>query len=321
MSGKKGQNGISAVGVLFSDGLLGPKRDGYMMRNIFLASCFAFLMAGCQTVERGSVGTQNLRAIHHPLYGITIDSVEPLDKIVDSISSLSKRPTTRVVFDKWAPASDYTQALEALYPDSYIMGEILDSFDVKDYTTRQYHERVKEYLDAHGDKVDIWEIGNEVNGEWLGHPGQVVSKIEDAYHQVKTRGYRTALTLYYNKDCWKYAEEEMFNWVATRLSADVRKGLDYLLVSYYEEDCNDLKPDWQGVFNRLGELFPHAKLGFGEVGIKDTDRKANYLESYYTMRIDHPRYVGGHFWWYYRQDMVSKTKLLWSILDNVLRGR
>ena len=292
-----------------------------MLRVLLVVLCFAFLMAGCQVVDRNSTNAAELRVLLHPLYGITIDSIEPLDLIVDSISSLSKRPTTRVVFDKWAPASDYIQALNALYPNSYIMGEILDSFDVKDYTTQQYRERVNEYLDTHGDKVDIWEIGNEVNGEWLGKPDQVVSKIENAYYQVSARGYRTALTLYYNKNCWKYADEEMFNWAETRLSADLRKGLDYLLVSYYEEDCNDLKPDWQSVFNQLGELFPNAKLGFGEVGTKDKARKAEYLEDYYTIKIDHPRYVGGHFWWYFKQDMVSKTKPLWLTLDRVLREK
>ena len=292
-----------------------------MLRDALVVLCLALLMAGCQTVDRNGTNTEELRILLHPLYGITIDSVEPLDLIVDSISSLSKRPTTRVVFDKWAPASDYIQALNALYPNSYIMGELLDSFDVQDYTTQQYRERVKEYLDAHGNKVDIWEIGNEVNGEWLGNPGQVVSKIENAYHQVNARGYRTALTLYYNKNCWKYASEEMFNWAETRLSADLRKGLDYLLVSYYEEDCNNLKPDWQSVFNQLGEIFPSARLGFGEVGIKDKARKAEYLEDYYTIKIDHPRYVGGHFWWYYKQDMVSKTKPLWLTLDRVLREK
>ncbi|RUM94274.1 MAG: hypothetical protein DSZ28_04035 [Thiothrix sp.] len=60
-------------------------------------------------------------------------------------------------------------------------------------------------------------------------------------------------------------------------------------------------------------------MGFGEVGTTQLDIKKDYLEEYYTIEIDHPRYVGGHFWWYYRQDMVSKAKPLWVILDNVLR--
>ena len=267
----------------------------------------------------GSAPDAGLRTVPDPLYGITIDTISPLNKIVDSVASLPRKMTVRVVFDEWVPASAYTDALNALYPHSYIMGEILDSFYVKDYSVRQYRERVAEYLDAHGDKVDIWEIGNEVNGEWLGNPDEVVSKIENAYQQVKSRGYRTALTLYYNEDCWKYPWEEMFNWVETRLTADIRFGLDYVLVSYYEEDCNNLKPDWQAVFDRLGQLFPRAKLGFGEVGVVKRSKKENYLKRYYTMPIEHPRYVGGHFWWYFRRDMVPKTKPLWSTLETVMK--
>ncbi len=259
------------------------------------------------------------RAIPSPLYGITLDAIDPLEKIIDSISSLSKKMTTRVVFDEWVPAKEYTEALDALYPKSYIMGEILDSFYVKDYSVKQYSARVKEYLDAHGDKVDIWEIGNEVNGEWLGNPDNVVTKIEDAYQQVKSRNYKSALTLYYNKDCWAHSWEEMFQWAKRRLSNNLRTGLDYLLVSYYEEDCNNLKPDWQSVFNKLGKLFPNAKLAFGEVGTSKSRKKSAYLKRYYTMKIDHPHYVGGHFWWYYLQDMVPKTKPLWSTLNTVLK--
>lgn len=264
--------------------------------------------------------TGSLRSIPEPIYGVTLDAVNSLASITESVSTLSKRPTVRVVFDEWIPATEYTKALNALYPESYIMGEILDSFYVKDYSEKQYAARVKEYLDAHADKVDIWEIGNEVNGEWLGNPEKVALKITDAYQQVKNRGYRTALTLYYNKDCWMYPWEEMFNWTEAYLSNVMRTGLDYVLVSYYEQDCNNLKPDWQSVFDRLGKMFPRAKLGFGEVGTTKSGQKADYLRRYYNMPINHPRYIGGHFWWYFKQDMVPNTKPLWSTLDSVLQS-
>jgi len=287
-----------------------------VIKNALLVLCLVILIAGCHSNDKE---TKELREVHHPLYGVTIDSVEPLSLIIDSISSLSKRITTRVVFDKWVPAPDYTQTLDELYPYSYIMGEILDSVSVEEYSIKQYRARVSEYLDAHGDKVDIWEIGNEVNGEWLGDPDHVVDKIEDAYHQVEERGYRTALTLDYNEGCWDYAEEEIFNWVETHLTADIRAGLDYVLLSYYEENCNYLKPNWQRVFNRLGRIFPNANLGFGETGTTQLDIKMEYLEEYYTIEIDHPRYIGGYFWWYYIEDMVSKAKPLWTTLDDVLQ--
>lgn len=266
------------------------------------------------------ISTDPQRSVPDPVYGVTLDAIDSLASVVESVSTLSKRPTVRVVFDEWIPATEYTRALNALYPESYIMGEILDSFYVKDYSVAQYAERVTEYLDAHADKVDIWEIGNEVNGEWLGDPDKVALKITDAYRQAKNRGLKTALTLYYNEDCWLHAWEEMFSWVQTYVPDDMKNGLDYILVSYYEQDCNNLKPDWQAVFDRLGRAFPNSKLGFGEVGTTKSGEKAAYLERYYTMPIDHPRYIGGHFWWYFKQDMVPNTKPLWSTLDAVLQA-
>ncbi|RUM93679.1 MAG: hypothetical protein DSZ28_07135 [Thiothrix sp.] len=307
------------------------KNSIFIMGDVFLSICLIYLITALNgnkaysadkienTDEHTTSAFNSKREIPDPLYGITIDAIDPLDKIIDSISSLPKQMTTRVVFDEWVPAAEYTEALEALHPKSYIMGEILDSFYVKDYSIAQYSTRVKEYLDTLGDKVDIWEIGNEVNGEWLGNPDHVTTKIEDAYQQVKARDYKTALTLYYNKDCWAHSWEEMFQWAETRLSNNLRSGLDYLLVSYYEEDCNNLKPDWRKVFTQLGKLFPNAKLAFGEVGTSKSGKKADYLKRYYTMKIDHPRYVGGHFWWYFIQDMVPKTKPLWSILETQLK--
>jgi hypothetical protein len=38
------------------------------------------------------------------------------------------------------------------------------------------------------------------------------------------------------------------------------------------------------------------------------------------MKIKHDRYVGGYFWWYYRQDCVPTTKALWGTLDSAMCG-
>ena len=320
------RNGFPSIRLLFSDNLL-VNSSPFIKKHALFITSLIFSLTALHPEEAYSdkiinshdtVILKARRTVPDPLYGITLDTITPLNKIIDSISSLPKRMTIRVVFDEWVPAKYYTKALKSLHTNSYIMGEILDSFYVKDYSTAQYSKRVKEYLDIHGDTVDIWEIGNEVNGEWLGKPDHVAQKIEDAYQQVKARHYKTALTLYYNQKCWTHPWEKIFHWAKTRLSSHLRSGLDYLLVSYYEEDCNNLKPDWQKVFNKLGRIFPNAKLAFGEVGTSQSRKKPKYLKRYYTMNIDHPRYVGGYFWWYYSQDMVPKTKPLWSTLNSVL---
>ncbi len=198
------------------------------------------------------------------------------------------------------------------------MGEILDSQFVSTVTVDGYLQRSADYLAALGDVVDIWEVGNEINGEWLGATPDVVAKMTGAYDLVKAAGKTTALTLYYNQDCWSDPANEMFRWVQANVPERMLQGLDYALISYYEDDCNGLQPDWPAVFAQLATIFPNSRIGFGEVGTADPARKADYVTRYYSMAISEPRYVGGYFWWYFRQDMVPWTQPLWNTLNTTI---
>jgi hypothetical protein len=261
--------------------------------------------------------TQSGRAIPSPLYGVTVDDVSGLSSIVESVRRLAHTPIVRIVFDE-VPATDYTTAAAAIHDVAYVMGEILDSFYVHDYTAEQYAQRTTEYLTTLGDSVDLWEVGNEINGEWLGATPTVVTMMTSAYDLVKAQGKKTALTLYYNQDCWENPQNEMFTWTEANVPDRMKQGLDYVLVSYYEDDCNGLEPDWPPIFDRLAALFPNSKVGFGEVGTKFADRKASYVTRYYGLQIPQPRYVGGYFWWYFREDMVPYTSSLWSVLNTAI---
>lgn len=262
-----------------------------------------------------------LPPLPHPLYGVTVDSIDKLPGILESLTALSRRPTARVVFDDGMQPSYYADALAQLHAVSYVMGEIVDSSSMAHYDLEEYTTRTRDYLDAVAASVDIWEIGNEVNGEWLGDPNEVAAKIEAAYRLAEQKGVRTAVTLYYNENCWLYPWEEMFTWAEQHISAEMKSGVDYALISYYEEDCNGLRPDWPAVFQRLATMFPNSYLGFGEIGTTVQKCKAAYLKRYYTLSIDHPAYIGGHFWWYFVQDMVPPTKPLWHTLNTIIAGR
>ena len=50
---------------------------------------------------------------------------------------------------------------------SGVMGELLDSYYVSQYSFAEYEARAIEYVDVLDEHVDIWEIGNEINGEWV----------------------------------------------------------------------------------------------------------------------------------------------------------
>lgn len=252
------------------------------------------------------------------MWGVTIDGINNLNNIVASLSNHCKKPTTRIVFDEFVPATDYQNAVNQIHNVSFIMGELLDSYYMNQYTLAQYVARTNEYVNLLCEKVDIWEVGNEVNGEWLGPIADVVAKIDTAYKIVKLKGKKTELTLYYNKNCYENAQNEMFRWVSTRLSPSMRNGLDYVFISYYEDDCNNLQPNWQQVFDSLHTFFPNSKIGIGECGTSTASKKASYINRYYRMNITTPNYVGGYFWWYYKQDCVPNTNSLWTILNSAM---
>lgn len=255
-----------------------------------------------------------------PLYGVTIDKIGSLPDTVASLGSLQKKATARIVFDEKVPAKQYVTPVSEIKKVSYIMGEILDSFPMHKYSVDSYIARAHEYLDTLGDEVDIWEIGNEINGDWLGSTSDVLAKMVGTYDIIKGAGKTTELTLYYNQGCAKNPSNEMFTWVQDHIPSRMLTGLDYVLVSYYEDDCKGLQPDWKTVFQRLSVIFPNSKIGFGECGTKYKNRKEPYIKRYYGLKIDAPRYVGGYFWWYYSRDMVPKTKPLWAVINTAMSG-
>jgi hypothetical protein len=117
--------------------------------------------------------------------------------------------------------------------------------------------------------------------------------------------------LYYNPDCWSKADHEMFTWAKANVRAGMKTQLNYVLVSYYPEDCNNYWPSqaaWQSVFDQLHRMFPNSKLGFGESGRgNDPDsvtKKVALLHRYYQLQIRGDNYVGGYFWWYYVEDAL-----------------
>ncbi len=251
------------------------------------------------------------------IYGLTLDAVNKLNQIDTALARLCKKPTTRIVFDEFVAATNYQTPVNEISKYSFIMGEILDSYYMSQYTLQQYTDRTTEYLNLLGSKVDIWEIGNEINGEWLGNTSDVVAKMNGAYSIIKAANKKTALTLYYNKDCWSNPANEMFRWAQTNVSTTMKNNLDYVLISYYEDDCNNLQPNWQQVFDSLHTMFPNSKIGFGECGTT-TANKAAYISRYYSMNITTPNYVGGYFWWYFKQDCVPYTNSLWTTFNNAI---
>lgn len=252
--------------------------------------------------------------------GVTIDDPWNTEPTVKALAALPRRPTSRVVLDLGPSPRSYAGPVAAIHRVSDVMAEILDSYYVADVSVEEYAERTEAFLDALGSEVDVWEIGNEVNGEWTGDSADVARKIELAHRAVKARGGKTALTLYYNRGCEPTPDREVFRWAAAHVPAALRAQIDQAWLSWYEEDCPGVHPDWPSELRRLAELFPSATVGIGECGAHDDALKLEVLERCYAIRSDHPRFAGGGFWWHFSEDMVPASKPLWGALARIAGG-
>ena len=301
-----------------------------------------------------SAGSHAQSLVPEPIHGVTVDDKNDirngvfLASLLDSLRHLSVKPTTRIVYapgkkNGYFPANSYLEATKQIKSVGYVFGQPVDSFYMKCFTPAEYLNRFKDYVTTLGTFVDIWEVGNEINGEWLfgntkrcspkasvnsTSQADAVTKMVEAYDYLKSEGKVTALTLFYNTPCRRPAASEMFTWVDANIPARMKIGLDYLLVSYYEVDCRGYKPDWQQVFSQLGTMFPNSMLGISEFGWSDK-RTSNpiirdLVQRHYAI---HPRvsnWIGGGFYWEFAIDMVPydpASDSLWNSINTALANQ
>lgn len=255
------------------------------------------------------------------VWGVTLDDVTRSRALAASLGALPRRPTARVVFDPGEAPSSYAVAVRRLHRVADVLGQPVDSSETRSYSVAAYRSRFAAYVAAFPRAVDVWEVGNEVNGEWTGHSSAVVAKTLAACRVATAAGKPTALTLYYNPGCAENHAHEMFVWARRQLPRALRLGPTYVLISYYPSACHDFWPSptrWQRVFDRLHAMFPHSRLGFGEAGTtrrSDTQvQRAALLHRYDDVRVRGDRFVGGGFWWTFAEDGASRRTRVWKAL-------
>ncbi len=219
------------------------------------------------------------------IYGITIDDANEAGAIKPSIEKISESTkriiTTRIVIDPEQKLDeDYVESVRQLSEVGYVMALVADSHDMHKFNKEgKYAKRIRDCISKLGGLVDIWEIGNEVNGEWAGwrvkddeHATQewekadeteraerrqlVFNRVREAYDTLKPTGKPMAVTFYYNDDrrghhCWPKPEDlrdgakyEMLTWIREHFTDQyrtMRDDLKYVFISFYEDtECRNL---------------------------------------------------------------------------------
>lgn len=302
------------------------------LRRMISALCSVLLLGACNSV---------LGQVPAPIHGVTVEdtndvTTEPFQsRVVTALGNLTVGPTTRIVYTPPRPASDYQAATARISAVSYIMGMPVDSSSMSSISVPNYLTRFQDYVTTLGSTVDIWEICNECNGDWLGNSSDVAAKLAEAYDYVKGQGKVAALTLYQfptlNPNCVSNPSYDMLTWAKkdSNVPQRIKQGVDYVLVSYYNDSCSPPQPEpnWQTLFANLSAIFPNAKVGFGEVGWStntppSVQKRKTLINHFYGLHksfpITVPNYVDGYFYWEFSLDMVPYTKTLWGVINTAM---
>jgi hypothetical protein len=296
-------------------------------------------------------GTITGRSLPSPIYGVTLDNVSKLADVTNSLRRVAQVPTVRVVFDAGVKPTHYVNPIKQFRPVSYIMGELIDSSYMKHYkTVTEVQSWTRSYTSTLGSLVDVWEVGNEVNGNWLSRESDgtdVLPKIEAMYDIVSGLGGATAITFFYEGEpsdpnnciATGHGGNDMFRWIDQRFqlhlptrqrpsgAEKIRLNVNYVLVSWYPDQCSGVRPSWPWVFTQLANIFPNSKVGFGELGTAEpqygSSFEINEIRQYYSMAMTvsgFPSvYIGGYFWWYFAEEMVPWGSALSTALNAAIR--
>lgn len=306
-----------------------------MKKLIYAIPAVAVILA-CSAIPAHAATVPN------PVYGVTVDNLDnaTVGEIVANEQTLPAKPTTRVYFDVNEPASYYSGTLPQVHAHSYTMGELLDSSDEQAISVSGVTTRAQSYWSTLSSSVDIWEVGNEINGNWTGPYATVEQKMEAAYNVIHGNGGTTALTLFENSYGSNHcgdgsAELTPVQYATQYIPSSVRDGLNYVWVSYYPDNCGGTEPTNAVIASEMDSLhglFPNAKLGYGETGLTSpvtsgTLAHAKQVMNYmYTINptLSDPSlsgiYVGGYFWWNALEDCFSGSKLMLTPLKNAFNG-
>ena len=212
------------------------------------------------------------------------------------------------------------------------MGQLFDSTSQSEISLEQFKELVDEALSYPGfEKFIAWEVGNEVNGGWLGEG--MTDKIDFAATRVRERFPNKYICLtFYWYGMQDSLQSSLFNWIDRNVTQRIKDKIDCVTNSIYV-DQQPLGFLWDKVQTRIAQLFPTSEVMVGELGFIDptvvgvfregraewTDEEgaADYIHNRYAAAFATPNAVGGGFWWYFDDEMIEPDSVHWQALRDV----
>lgn len=220
-----------------------------------------------------------------------------------------------------------------------IMACVLDTTQWRrDLTPELYSRRVRNLVVRYASKIRSWEVGSELNGDWLGGPKTPLG-LEKTFRIYKAGveavkahepTLETVATLYWWEATAPGEEYSLGGWLKRYVPEGFGEGLDVVSLSLQPED-NPVGMAFERVFDQVREALPAQKLMLGSFGYvekselngywwfdpKDIDAaRKDLLVLYTAASCAMPRSLCGGFWWQTLDQMLlpqtkKMTDLFW----------
>ncbi len=231
-------------------------------------------------------------------FGLTLDEnllkrLDDLDWIAEAVRRsgadwvrLVFRPnSTDFLYSSLRSFNEYDGVIEELAKNKIkVMGCVLDATAwPKTLTPELYAERTKNLVLHFRGKISSWEVGTELNGDWLGGasapftPEQVYRMYSAGADKVKDidPALETVATLYAWEETAPDAEHALSGWLPRQVKRGFGRNLDIVGLSIQPED-NPLGMGFERAFDAVGDAMPAQKLMVSSLGYVEKEDIKGY---------------------------------------------
>ncbi len=201
-----------------------------------------------------------------------------------------------------------------------VMGCVLDATAwPKTMTPELYAERTKNLVLHYRGKISSWEVGTELNGDWLGgasapfSPEQVYRTYTAGVNKVKELdpALETVATLYAWEETAPNREHALSGWLPAQVKRGFGRNLDVVGLSIQPEE-NPLGMGFERAFDAASDALPGQKMMVSSLGYVEKEELRGYwwlapddadgarkdiAILYATASCAMPRSLCGGFWW------------------------
>lgn len=238
------------------------------------------------------------RRAQHERFGLTFDDsilkrMDDLDWLAEA-AGRSGSNWVRVVFspnvDDFEYASlssfnEYDGVIKALRKRGIkVLGSVLDTTQwPRNLTPEAYAERVKNIVLHYKGQISSWEVGSEINGDWLGGASDPMSL--DRVFQIYSAGAakvkelepdaETVATLYWWEATAPDRAHSLSGWLKRYVPRGFGKNVDVIGVELYPED-NPVGMAMERSFDTVSDAVPGPKLMLSSFGYVEKSRLKGY---------------------------------------------